>query len=99
MKKNLFSILGAGLIMVAVSTFIYTRNDNRKDLLFAANIEALADTEDVVCIHGGPGATSCEIGGGIDIAGSGVSVACAVTCDSGYYACCGLRCICKEKTN
>ena len=94
MKKKLFSIVGAVLTMVAVLTFVYVKNERNKDLLFVANIEALADVELSICIAGGEGASSCEIGGGLDVVGYGVSVACSVTCDNGYYACCGLGCKC-----
>jgi hypothetical protein len=46
------------------------------------------------CYNGGIGAVSCSIEGGIEIAGSGVSASCMVSCSSGYYACCSLRCTC-----
>jgi hypothetical protein len=48
------------------------------------------------CWSGGPGSNACSIDAGIDIMGFGVSAACSVSCDSGYYACCGLRCTCKR---
>ncbi len=48
------------------------------------------------CYNGGIGSTQCSIDGGITIAGFGVSAACSVTCGSGYYACCGLRCVCRK---
>lgn len=46
------------------------------------------------CYNGGPGATSCSIDAGIEIAGWGVSGACSVSCKGEYYACCGIRCTC-----
>ena len=47
MKKKLFSIVGAGLTMVAVLTFVYVKNDvNKNNEIFNANVEALADEED-----------------------------------------------------
>lgn len=45
------------------------------------------------CYSGGPGTNTCEVPAGIDINGE-TTVGCAVTCADGYYACCGLRCIC-----
>lgn len=42
--------------------------------------EAVAD-EGPVCVSGGPGSTSCSI----TVAGSG----CSVSCQPGFYACCG----------
>jgi hypothetical protein len=57
MKKNLFSILGAGLIMVAVSTFVCIKYHTEGTTLFSANIEALAEQEEVVvtCSAGNSG--------------------------------------------
>ena len=47
MKKNLFSIVGATLTMVAVLTFVYVKNDvNKNNEIFNANVEALADEEE-----------------------------------------------------
>ena len=48
------------------------------------------------CYNGGRGATSCSISGGIDIKGGGASAACDVSCQTGYYACCGIRCTCEK---
>ena len=49
MKKNIFSIVGAGLTMVAVLTFVYVKNDvNKNNEIFNANVEALADVEETV---------------------------------------------------
>jgi hypothetical protein len=47
------------------------------------------------CYAGGPGAVSCSIEGGVEIAGVGISAGCSVGCDGvTRYACCTLRCIC-----
>lgn len=46
MKKNLFSLVGAGLTMVAVLTFVYVKNEvNKNNEIFNANVEALAQEE------------------------------------------------------
>ena len=46
MKKNLFSIVGETLTMVAVLTFVYVKNEvNKNNEIFNANVEALADLE------------------------------------------------------
>lgn len=71
------------------------------------NVLALADGEDVedpdpgeddgdspFCYSGGPGSNSCSIDAGIEILGVGVAGGCSVSCNSGYYACCSLRCTC-----
>lgn len=55
------------------------------------NVETLNRSEsDDDCIAGGQGSSSCSIEGGIEIVGNGVTVGCSVSCNSGYYACCGL---------
>ncbi|MDE6541275.1 MAG: hypothetical protein K2L74_04620, partial [Muribaculaceae bacterium] len=55
---------------------------------------AASDTTAIAqCYSGGPGTNTCEVPAGIDINGE-TTVGCAVTCADGYYACCGLRCIC-----
>lgn len=46
------------------------------------------------CLAGGPGSNYCIVPAGVDING-GVTGGCSVTCSEGYYACCGIRCICK----
>ena len=58
------------------------------------NAEVLASGEGPNCYNGGVGASSCSIESGIDVFGLGISKKCEVTCIDGYYACCGLRCIC-----
>lgn len=72
-------------------------------LMFANIVLAFADTnpddgEDKVrCFNGGVGASHCSIAAGIDVFGLGLSSDCSVDCREGYYACCGLRCVCKRE--
>ena len=66
---------------------------NLSDLALA-NVEALANGESSYCYAGGVGSTSCSIDAGIEILGVGVAGGCSVSCNSGYYACCSLRCTC-----
>lgn len=48
MKKNLFSLTGASLLVMAVLTFVYVKNDaNKNSEIFNANVEVLADDENV----------------------------------------------------
>lgn len=47
MKKNLISSTGAVLLVMAVLTFVYVKNDaNKNNEIFNANVEALADEEE-----------------------------------------------------
>ena len=77
----------------------------KAEMFVKANVEALTTPEPgggstpglITCYNGGPGASSCSIDGGIEIVGSGVSVACSVSCRDGYYACCGIRCSCYKE--
>ena len=69
--------------------------------MFKANLIALTTGEQpgggnssTYCYNGGAGSSSCSIDGGINILGYGVSAACSVSCNNGYYACCGIRCTC-----
>lgn len=72
-------------------------------LMFANIVLAFANTrpddgEDKVrCYNGGQGASHCSIAAGIDVFGIGLSSDCSVDCKEGYYACCGLRCVCKPE--
>ena len=60
MKKNLISLTGAALLVMAVLTFVYVKNDaNKNNEIFNANVEALADEEEgsttidtyAICYH------------------------------------------------
>lgn len=84
---------------VAVIAFSVTKvsNPNGTSVLIDANVDALAQVESHFCYNGGPGANQCSIEAGITIVGNGVSANCSVSCNSGYYACCGIRCICVKE--
>ena len=91
--KKIYALIAAVVVLAAASVAVIICPD-RSDSLFYANIEALAQVENGYCYNGGVGASQCEIEAGINIAGFGVSGTCSVTCESGDYACCGVRCIC-----
>ncbi len=79
--------------------------------LFALNVSLCAfaqdeptlfedDEEDIVevvspCLSGGPGSSNCSNEGKLDFTEIGGGASCEVTCNFGYYACCGLRCTCE----
>jgi len=46
------------------------------------------------CVNGGRGSTGCAISAGISIAGCGLTTGCDVSCGSGYFSCCSMRCRC-----
>jgi hypothetical protein len=92
-------------VIATVNVAISNKNVSRLTDLQLANVEALAseasnDSEswNPVCINGGAGASQCSIGASVEIAGYGFSGDCSVTCNSGYYACCGIRCTCKKES-
>lgn len=102
-KKNFLKVF-VSMVVVGFSTYAgyktyddYTKV-NEADLLIA-DVETFANNDEAwnpYCYSGGKGSNSCSIDGGITIAGYGVSTACSVSCNSGYYACCGIRCTCKK---
>ena len=96
MKKFVFiaAVLGFTNIFVAM-----TQQKNSPIPLHNNGIETFTVYEadgSNYCYNGGRGATSCSISGGIDIKGGGASAACDVSCQTGYYACCGIRCTCEK---
>lgn len=93
MKKILSFIIAA----ISTTMVVLMHYPNKIDVIFNANIEALARVEGNYCYNGGEGASQCEIEAGIEIAGYGVSATCSVTCRDGYYACCGIRCTCVKE--
>ncbi len=76
------------LLLATINVGIYAMSDN--DSSTPATPVSVFNSQ---CYHGGAGATACSIAAGIWIDGS-VTTACSVSCGAGYYACCGLRCIC-----
>lgn len=102
--KKTFLTAFLSIVVIGISIYAgyntyenYTKI-NESDLLLA-NIETFANSDEAwnpYCHSGGSGSNSCSIDGGITIAGYGVSTACSVSCNSGYYACCGIRCTCKK---
>ena len=96
MKKFVFiaAVLGFTNVFVAM-----TQQKNSPIPLHNNGIETFTVYEadgSNYCYNGGRGATSCSISGGIDIKGGGASAACDVSCQTGYYACCGIRCTCEK---
>ena len=96
-----FVLFGCALFMMSYLVYsgkMMLAQTPQQELLFA-NLEALTRGEPgpgggPYCHAGGPGASQCSIDAGINIAGYGVSGGCSVTCGSGTYACCTLRCTC-----
>jgi hypothetical protein len=95
-KKKIFGSI-AVLAITALTAFnvsINTQEDGLSNISLN-DVEALAG-ESGYCENGGKGSTSCSIAAGVEIAGGGVTSGCSVSCTSGYYACCTLRCVCEE---
>ncbi len=96
---NHHSILFITVIICSLGVMITTQrlytSNHSFDETIMKNAEALASDESVHhCYNGGVGAISCSIDAGIDVFGFGLSSKCEVSCSAGFYACCGLRCIC-----
>ena len=54
--------------------------------------------DELTCYKGGSGHAECKIEPGIKI-GDFVTMGCSVSCQEGYYACCGIRCICRPEVS
>ena len=98
MRKFVFTAIVLGFTNVFVAM---TQQQNSPISLYNNNngVETFTTYEvDGVnyCYNGGRGATSCSISGGIDIKGGGVSASCDVSFQTGYYACCCIRCTCEK---
>lgn len=95
MKKTIIALLT--LASIALSCYAIAENNTTpavSDTIVVSEIEVVAtDTITPHCYNGGRGSLSCEIPAGIELPG-GVSMACSVSCKEGYYACCGLGCVC-----
>ena len=111
MKLKVFLFLVVSFV-TGYTTYNSVQTNTKLADLSLMNIESLAGENDDyssntsggeadggwnICYNGGPGSTSCSIEVGVDAFGGGVSTGCQVSCESGYYACCGLRCTCKSK--
>lgn len=106
MKKRLVYIVAAllvanaGLFMASscskstTATAVKSEKANIEEIV--SNSKELAERHDTECYYGGKGSKSCSIPAGIEMKG-GVSIECSVTCNDGYYACCGLSCICRPE--
>ena len=85
MKKFVFiaAVLGFTNVFVAM-----TQQKNSPIPLHNNGIETFT-------VYEADGSNYCY-NGGIDIKGGGASAACDVSCQTGYYACCGIRCTCEK---
>lgn len=97
MKKTIV-IAFLTLASIALSCYAIAENDPTpavSDTIVAAETEAVVATDTITphCYNGGSGSLSCEIPAGIELPG-GVSMGCSVSCREGYYACCGIGCVC-----
>lgn len=99
MKNWLIVIVILAMANIAVAAGAF-KNDSHSDnnALMLMDVESLSDDEHE-CLSGGPGSTSCSIGAGGGVRSTsandaGVDYNCSVSCKEGYYACCGIRCIC-----
>lgn len=54
--------------------------------------------DELTCYTGGKGQSECKVEPGVKI-GDFVTMGCSVTCGEGYYACCGLRCVCRPESS
>ncbi len=90
MKKKI--IITLTICLFAAGSIInvhLAQNDYNMDVSLAdISVMAQADEESgSSCAAGGTGSTSCSYSATV----LGVSLSCSVTCESGYYACCGLN--------
>lgn len=67
-----------------VSDLLFSDSIADRSLVINHNIDS--KTMPLNCLAGGEGASSCSIEGG--------GISCEVSCNSGYYACCGVGCYC-----
>lgn len=63
-------------------------------VLVDSNANVINASGKATCLSGGEGANSCSVDAGIDILGVGVTTSCSVSCNDGYFACCGVGCYC-----
>lgn len=95
MRTKLFSLCTC--ICISISAFWGVSNYGTIQMALT-NVEILSDSEGSsnICVSGGKGATACSITAGTTVVGVGLSGGCSVSCDSGYYACCGINCTCER---
>ena len=107
MKKIKIVMFAVVVIAIAALNVRTVLNSNRPYDLNMTTIAAISGEDDSddgessgggggFCYSGGVGSGSCSIDAGTDILGSGISGGCSVSCNSGYYACCSLRCVCHK---
>ena len=95
MKKLLIATICA--VAISLSAVLVSNSFNNQPILFQ-NVDLLAESEGSDCYSGGPGSSNCTIEAGVKFLGIEIKVGCSVTCGEGYYACCGLRCVCVENS-
>lgn len=91
-------LLLLNLVLFSCSLENTTNLSAQEEKLEPTSIEEIMaiPTDQVTCITGGEGQSSCKIKAGVKI-GDHVSISCGVGCREGYYACCGERCVCKPE--
>lgn len=95
MKKVIFVLVCSIAISLSAA---FVSNRFNKNSIFFQNVDLLAENEGSDCYSGGPGSSNCTIEAGVKFLGIEIKVGCSVTCGEGYYACCGLRCVCVENS-
>ncbi len=100
MVKSVFKIIASSFLCLSAfaascnSESNITNSDNETIAEAAGYTDRMEiPLKDLTCHNGGPGTRECKIEPGIKI-GDFVSIGCGVTCEEGFYACCGVRCAC-----
>ena len=90
-----------GLVLLSVALGLLKANHTETiSQMSLDEIEALSQDETghpdpvVDCIKGGPGIVSCSNDGCVPVCLGGLGDHCSITCNQGYYACCGYTCTC-----
>lgn len=96
------AVLATANIAVAGGAFRQVGLSKNSNMMLEA-VESLSNDEHE-CFSGGPGSSSCSIGGGVGVRSIsknkkdvGIDYNCSVSCKEGYYACCGIRCTCVKE--
>lgn len=92
----LLTLNGTLLVLNSCTSKVYQQEQNFESAVKMLEPDSLElqKRHETICYNGGPGNKSCSIAAGVEINGS-TSIGCSVTCIDGYYACCGLSCICR----